>query len=335
MDRVTLLKWHVFIVVIVAVITILCWRIGKAMKRPIYWINLLIIGIVLCMMFFYSSDYVFDRDGIRYEEIEWINGAYKNQMYYTKDGQAFHIQNETVVFADGEKTFLLSCVYLDADGYLVFDWDDSFERLNDSGVYLSDEYGHVYDLQSCSWNIFGKFVIPEKKGIVICGTYIYPFSVCEEYPVLKDQILSNIGGWFMAAPFLFINLRILYLIMKQKHFEKKNLDQKLYYNCMCYIVSISAVGVIYIIDSADSFMCFFIYELLFSSIMLIVIPLIQGRTYVEHTDDIEKRYPRGMMLRDLIENSVPSEVSLWRKRYIGLVFIDICLWIVICILHAL
>ena len=69
---------------ILIIIMVMCWCIGKLMKRPIYWINILLTGTVFIVLCFYSSSYVFNQEGIRYEEIEWINSAYKEQIYYTE-----------------------------------------------------------------------------------------------------------------------------------------------------------------------------------------------------------------------------------------------------------
>lgn len=322
---------------ILIIIMVMCWCIGKLMKRPIYWINILLTGTVFIVLCFYSSSYVFNQEGIRYEEIEWINSAYKEQIYYTENGQAFCIQNDMMVaINETELSYSLDCAYLNAKGYLIFDSDGSFKRLDGSNVYLSEKYGHVYDLQFCSWDIWGNLVTPEKKGVIIRGRDLLPFSLLEEYPGVKERIFSGIGFWIMAVPFLLTMLKTLYFVIEQKKFENRQLYQYFYYCYMNFIISILGFNVAVMTDFSNSFMSFFIYEIVFSGIVLIIIPFIQGRGQTEfNVEEITEVYPKGMTLKDMRQNSIPFEVSFWRKKYITLVLIYIFLWFVICVIHSM
>ena len=158
----------------------------------------------------------------------------------------------------------------------------------------------------------------------------------EEYPGVKERIFSGIGFWIMAVPFLLTMLKTLYFVIEQKKFENRQLYQYFYYCYMNFIISILGFNVAVMTDFSNSFMSFFIYEIVFSGIVLIIIPFIQGRGQTEfNVEEITEVYPKGMTLKDMRQNSIPFEVSFWRKKYITLVLIYIFLWFVICVIHSM
>lgn len=323
MNRTTCIEYYILISAILAVVMIVLWRIAKRQKRSVYWLNFILGVIVVFGLFLYSTMYVYNQAGIRYDEIEWIDGAYKDQVYYTESGQIFYIQNDMLIPVNGVGlSYSLDCSYLNDKGYLVFDPDHSFTQLDVSneyvlmtygdsaGVYLSEEYGHVYELRSCSWNLWGNLVTSERKGIKIGNLYLVPFRLMEKYFILKDRILCTVGYNVMAFPAYFALFKLLYVLVKEVKKGTKA-GPKDYNACMNFLVfEFAFLDVTAIADYTNSFISFLVGIIISLVCAWYILTFVQGGLRMEYLmeEKVEDLYPKGVTLRDMKEHADPSEV---------------------------
>jgi hypothetical protein len=191
----------------------------------------------------------------------------------------------------------------------------------------------VYELRSCAWNVWGNLITPEGRGIKIGNLYLVPFSLIEEYRDLKDQILSLIGCCSMFALVFLSTVKIIYLLIKGKKASHKD-----YNVCMSLVLSMAAfLNMIGMTGIFNSFMIFFIGTLISSVAIWNIMAFIQGRVQMEYfmEKEIKEAYPKGVTLKDMKAHAVPSEVSLWRKRYIKLISLYTIWWLVLCVIYSI
>ena len=333
MSKERLIFYGLVLAAIVIIAVSICLVIAKKISRPAHKVNGILITIAILICYFCLLNYAFSREGILYDAVEWEQGAYKNDIYYTEAGEKFYIQDDYLISeSDAAETHKLSDAYLNIKSFLVFDEKHIFEQIEDSQVYVSEEYGHVYPLQACSWNIFGSFVAPEKSGIVVRGIYIIPFSLCEEYSNIHKQILATIGLFGMLAPVLVITFKIIYLCLMKGGVELKK-DYEYYSKIFVFPC---AFAVALITDIANSFLEFLIIETLFLAFVFWVIPFVQRSAEIEYNETGKgKCYPRGMLLKNMLEEADWQEVASWRKSYAVILAIYVTVWIAISVISSM
>lgn len=106
-------------------------------------------------IFYIDSHNFYDREGNTYTSQESV-------VYYDRDGNEFvlykHIKQDRWHFVtkDGKRMLIAERVYLDMDGYLVFDSADTFTQTDRKYVYTDKDGNEYFRADEITWNKKGE-----------------------------------------------------------------------------------------------------------------------------------------------------------------------------------
>ena len=114
------------------------------------------LAVEIAFSFLYIDSHNFyDREGNTYTSQEDV-------LYYDKDGTEFilyhHIKQDRWHFIskDGKNMYIAERVYLDMDGYLVFDRENTFEQTDRQYVYSDSDGNEYFRADEITWNRKGE-----------------------------------------------------------------------------------------------------------------------------------------------------------------------------------
>lgn len=102
-----------------------------------------------------DSHNFYDREGNVYTSQEEV-------LYYDKDGTEFvlyhHIKQDRWHFIskDGKNMYIAERVYLDEDGYLVYDRDNAFSQTDRKYIYTDESGNEYFRADEITWNRRGE-----------------------------------------------------------------------------------------------------------------------------------------------------------------------------------
>lgn len=105
-------------------------------------------------MFYINSNNFYDREGNTYTSQE-------NVVYYDREGTQY-ILHETkqdrwhFISKDSKHMYIAERMYLDMDGYMVFDRDDTFVQSDRQYVYIDGEGNEYFRADEMVWNRKGE-----------------------------------------------------------------------------------------------------------------------------------------------------------------------------------
>lgn len=104
-----------------------------------------------------NSHTFYDRYSNKYTDIEAI-------QYYDRNGKAFYIEESAlnkdhIVSNDGTEVYIASKVYVDMDGYLVYDRDKKIQKTDKEYVYADSDGNEYYSASEVKWSKNGKLSI--------------------------------------------------------------------------------------------------------------------------------------------------------------------------------
>ena len=128
----------------------------KKLKKIGIAIACFVLADAVISFFIISSNTVYDRNGNRYVEKEKL-------AYYDKSENVYHIEKNDSSEAymrseNGLNTFIAERVYIDRDGYIVYDRFNEFIQKNDF-VFTDSNSNEYYLLSAVKWDRHGNLVI--------------------------------------------------------------------------------------------------------------------------------------------------------------------------------
>lgn len=105
-------------------------------------------------IFYIDSHNFYDREGNTYTSQESV-------LYYDKDGTGFVLQQTKAdrwhfISEDGRRMLLAERMYLDMDGYLVFDSTNTFTQTDRKYVYTDKDGNEYFRADEITWNKKGE-----------------------------------------------------------------------------------------------------------------------------------------------------------------------------------
>lgn len=134
---------------------------GKRLKK-IVLATVCLVAVDLVMSFFIiSSNTFYDRNGEKYRKLDEIK-------YYSDDGTAYHKTTDEMlrtylVSEDETQMYLAERVYIDEDGFIVYDRRKEFKKENLEYVYFDTDGNKYYALDSVQWNKNGQIKLVQDK----------------------------------------------------------------------------------------------------------------------------------------------------------------------------
>lgn len=342
--------WIAFIICIVSALVMA--YIETKIYRPTYWFSFFIVVIVFFGINIISTDNIFDADGNQYNFIDWEDGAYKNAIYYTKDGEAFYIQDDKVISKkDSKHTFDIDKTYLDSSGNLIFDKENKFHKTWRIGIFSSTKQEHVYEMSQCGWDVFGNFKIPEARGFRFAGYY---FSPCSSEMIDNPNIIEEDGEYeyedaleivtvililiFAELPLVlqFISMLILiFSIIKAIIKKTKVTDNFQYKFLMKYFFAVVTLLLQTImLSSTNSFIDLILRWISYMILLYIAVPYLQGGLQISYIYDKEDEYPNGILLKDMFQMADGKETYKLRVRLMVASSISMVYWIITSIIYS-
>ncbi len=100
-----------------------------------------------------DSKQFYDREGNAYTELAAV-------IYYDRDGREYRLQEANgyayFISTDGRQTYIAERVYLDKDGYIVFDREKEFKRTDREYVYLDSDGNEYFLATDMKWSRNGQ-----------------------------------------------------------------------------------------------------------------------------------------------------------------------------------
>ncbi len=119
------------------------------------------IAVETAFSFFYiDSKQFYDREGNTYLSAAEV-------VYYDREGNKFLLDKSSgkyshFVSVDGKRTLISERVYLDKDGYIVFDRDEELRRSDREYVYLDNEGNEYFLAEQMQWGRGGKIELADE-----------------------------------------------------------------------------------------------------------------------------------------------------------------------------
>ncbi len=107
-----------------------------------------------------DSKQFYDREGNAYTEASAV-------IYYDREGKEYHLSETShgythFISTDGKQMYISERVYLDGEGYIVYDREDKFKRTDREYVYLDSEGNEYFLAEQMKWNRNGKIDLADK-----------------------------------------------------------------------------------------------------------------------------------------------------------------------------
>lgn len=118
------------------------------------FLSVFIIAEIAFSALYIDSHNFYDREGNTYTSQE-------NVVYYDKDGNEFLLSQTKIdrwhfISKDGKRMLIAERVYLDMDGYLVFDSSDTFTQTDRKYVYTDKEGNEYFRADEITWSKNGE-----------------------------------------------------------------------------------------------------------------------------------------------------------------------------------
>ena len=133
----------------------------KKLKKIIPVIAGLVLIDILFSFLIISSNSVYDRNGKRYFSSDEIT-------YYDIKGKSYHISRDDelrshLVSDDGIQMYIADRVYIDKDGYIVYDRTNTFKKKDKEYVYYDSEGNEYFSIADIKWKKNGEIkIIPNE-----------------------------------------------------------------------------------------------------------------------------------------------------------------------------
>ncbi|MCQ2485147.1 MAG: hypothetical protein MJ168_07415 [Clostridia bacterium] len=111
--------------------------------------------------FLLTKNTYYDRNGDRYSKAEEV-------CYYDADGTSYRLftdekQRSHLISGDGRQMFTADRVYIDKDGYIVYDRTNSFKEEDNHKMFTDSDGNEYFSIYRIKWDKNGKIVPNEKK----------------------------------------------------------------------------------------------------------------------------------------------------------------------------
>lgn len=111
-------------------------------------------------VFYINTNQFYDREGNVYTSQEDV-------IYYDRDLKEYTLNQTKIdrwhfISTDGRYMHIADRVYVDKDGYIVFDQLNEFKKSDREFVYLDPEGNEYYRADEIKWNNKGEFKIRNK-----------------------------------------------------------------------------------------------------------------------------------------------------------------------------
>lgn len=334
------IQYFILICMFVLVLLLII-HIGKVIKRPVYEIVCLLIGIGLFAQVLFLGTVVFDLEGNIYDSMDWKNGIYKKETYYTENGDAFLIQGDYLIDKNNPGiTYEIEDCYLNMEGYLIFDEQGRYKSTSNEDIFISEEQIHVYPLSSCSWDIWGNFNAPEPKGIYAGGMYFAPCTIlmADEDISIYPGIINFLMGIFEVIPIVSLLVIVIILLIEaiKAIKNKTNVKDDVQYRLFEYL---SLILILFlgqaVIGNSKSFTNLLIKWCLCLAMGYAVLSFLQGDAEMEFIKQNKADYPNGVFLRDMLQNADKEEVTRWRHRFVKWSCVQLIVLIGISLLNGI
>lgn len=112
-------------------------------------------------VFYITSNQFYDREGNTYT-------AQENVLYYDRSGNEF-ILHETkadryhFISTDSKIMYIADRVYLDMDGYIVYDKENEFKQTDREYVYTDSDGNEYFRADEMKWNHKGEIKVKNRE----------------------------------------------------------------------------------------------------------------------------------------------------------------------------
>lgn len=123
-------------------------------------VSALIAADVLFSFLYLNVNMYYDSKGNSYTEADQV-------MYYDRGSKTYSLETDKFgtghfISSDGTRTMLADRVYVDTDGYIVFDAANSFKKSDKKYVYTDGKGGEYYRPEEIKWNSKGEIKVIKK-----------------------------------------------------------------------------------------------------------------------------------------------------------------------------
>ncbi len=112
-----------------------------------------------CSFLYVTSNQFYDRNGNTYTDIQSV-------IYYTREGDEFKLEENSLkykhfVSTDGKQMYIAERVYIDMDGFIVYDRKNEFERSDREYVYLDSDGNEYFLAEYMKWDYKGNIKLKD------------------------------------------------------------------------------------------------------------------------------------------------------------------------------
>lgn len=289
-NKVCMLTWLI-LGILVLIFIVYRYIAGRKKEKSVFQLNTFIAAIYIIAFLIFNTMIVYDKNGVMYE----IEDFYDNAFFYTESEESFRIEGDYLVCtSDNNLKYSIDICFIDENGYLIFDSDKAFKKTEFIDVYFNGK-DKVYPVRSCSWNMWGKLVIPEYKGINVQDKFFYFHNTVYERMMdieMEEQLSAlMIILWVPVAVSLvlfsiysFGRIYDMYLYTQKKNesvgAKAQMLSEKYFSKWeLSFVIAIEA-GVIE--EFATSLYGIIVFLILYGIVIWMIIPYAQGAMVLDN-----------------------------------------------------
>lgn len=313
---------------------------GKKRGYPVHEINFYIIGAFALMYFLFSLFVIFDSDGNAY-----LFEFDSSTNYYTADGDVWYLDGKGYLVNRKDPTtkYKTADVYLNKEGELIIDQVGGYEQTDwNPDVFINNDKSRAYSILDCRWNLWGRLLLPEAKGVYVENSYLAPVAIFSTANLeMKNTFISEFLSFtciIMLIPFFFVIIKLGYYIIRVFFMREKQVKNDIQYSIYrdIAITAYSYIQIIAMSETSSSFFKACLYLILWTVFGLLVIPYLQGGAQIDFLicNSGEQDSSPKYTLKEMRMQSDKGEINSWRKRYLTLTGIYVVLWIIDSIVVA-
>lgn len=320
-------------IIAVAVMVFITFQ-GRKKGHPVHEINFYIIGAFALIYFLFSLFVMFDSDGNAY-----LFEFDSTTNYYTADGDAWYLDGKGYLVNRKDPTtkYEAADVYLNREGELIIDQKGLYEQTDwNPDVFISSDKSRAYSISDCRWNLWGRLLLPEAKGVYVGNSYLAPAAIFSTANLeTKNTFISeflSLTCIIMLIPFFFVIIKLGYYVIRVFFMKEKQVKNDIQYSIYrdVAITAYSYIQINAVSETSSSFFKAGLLLILWTVFGLLAIPYVQGGAQIDFLScssgeqDSIKKYT----LKEMRMQSDKGEISSWRKRYLILTGIYVMLWII-------
>ena len=268
--------------------------------------------------------------------------------YYTADGDAWYLDGKGYLVNRKDPTtkYATSDVYLNREGELIIDQEGLYEQTDwNPDVFISSDKSRAYSISYCRWNLWGRLLLPEAKGVYVGNSYLAPAAIFRianlENLEMKNTFIIEFLSFtciIMLIPFSLVIIKLGYYIIRAFFMREKQVKNDIQYSIYrdIAITAYSYIQIIAMSETSSSFFTACLYLILWTVFGFLAIPYLQGGAQIDFLicNSGEQDSSPKYTLKEMRMQSDKGEINSWRKRYLTLTGIYVVLWIIDSIVVA-